>query len=434
MPFALVRVQEGVIGQVVIAHEHVRTAGLLALMGAIAFALFSASRVRVAEPGFTAFLTLYGCYLVIDFLIRATRGGTRLGALIYGYTYLYFFVFFALFLVLLAANGASGPKIVRERRTFTGLYVLALPTFVIGYVQYLLNNPLFSVSSEEGGYGVEIYLNTKVNHVRAFSLFGSAFTYGHFITLVAALALSWLLLHRNDTSWRRLSYLGLLSLAVVAAMSTLTRNTYMEFALSLGAIPLLKRLVERGWSSRGIIGLAIGAGAAVYGGLLLFFFVARSIAGGILDVTTFGIRLLSVAAVVARYFLGGVGWKDVLFGHGLMQGPKFAELQGIRPLLFDNTYVDVALFSGVIGLVLYIVFAILLFSFVLRQYGRTRAYWWLALAGLYFSYPVVAAVNIHVSTLFLLTCIVLSYDILATRRIVRRAPWSAEAASVGGGK
>ena len=431
--YVLVRVQEGVLGRVVIAHEHVRIAGLVAVIAAIVFTLFGTSRVRVSEPRLTAFLAFYAGYLTIAFVARAMTGDTRLGALIYGYTYFYFFAFFALFLVLLAANGVSGPRVISERRAFVAFYCFAVTAFLIGYAQYLLNNSLFSVGSEESGYGVEVYLNAQVHHVRAFSLFGSAFTYGHVITLIATLALSWLLLHRRDTARRRVLYVGLLSMAVLAAVSTLTRNTYMEFALALAAVPLLKGLLEHGWTNSRIIGLAIGISIVMYAGLVLFFLAGRSLAGGILDLTTFAIRLAAVAAVTARFFLGGAGWSTILFGHGLMQGSKFAELQGIHPLLFDNTFVDVALFSGVIGLVLYLVFVVLVFSFVLRQYRRTRAYWWLALAGLYFSYPVVAAVNIHISTLFLLTCIVLCYDILATRRIERTIPASPDPANTGAG-
>ena len=107
----------------------------------------------------------------------------------------------------------------------------------------------------------------------------------------------------------------------------------------------------------------------------------------------------------------------MLFGQGYIQGQKFADLQGIRPLLFDNTYVDVMLFSGVVGLFLFLVFLVAMFAYALNRFRQTGAYWWLALCGMYFSYPLVAALNIHASGLYLVTCIVIAYDILSRRSI-----------------
>ena len=54
--------------------------------------------------------------------------------------------------------------------------------------------------------------------------------------------------------------------------------------------------------------------------------------------------------------------------------------------------------------------------------GLSSAYWWLALSGMYFSYPLVAAANIYTSELYLITCMVIAYDMLARRRMGSPVP------------
>jgi len=413
--YALVHLQEAVLGQVIVEHQHIRVAALAGILGVAGFVLSRFTRVRVAHPRLTLFATVYACYLVVEFLVRALTGATRLGALIYGETYLYFFVFFILFLILLSVSGAGAQRVVVERGAFRLLHAFAVPTFFLGYAQFILNDPLLNVSTE-GGYDVEVYLSTKLHHVRAFSLFGSPFTYAHFITLIATLALSALLIGGARKRNHLVEWLFLI-MATLAVFTTYTRNAYLEFLVALGGVLLIRRLVDRGWRDRIIITLSAAMGVGLYAGIITFFFLARTEAGGLFDLSTFSIRLLEVGATIGKYVLGAGNASSLLFGYGLLQGPKFAELQGIRPLLFDNTYLDVFLFSGMVGLLLYLTFLALVFSYVLQRYRQSRAHWWLALAGLYFAYPAVAAINIHVGTLFLLTSIVVSYDILATRRL-----------------
>jgi len=411
--YGLVQLQSALLGEVIVSHEHVRIAGLLGIILAGTFALLRVSRLKIVEPTLAFFLASYSGYLAVDFALKLFKGSTRVSALVYGDTYFYFFVVFALFLLTIQSADAGGLRTTDERGAFRVLYIAALPVFAIGYLQFFLNDPLLNVE-DEGGYSVLVYLNTALHHTRAFSLFGSPFTYGHFITLVGALAASWMLHDRHG----RASALagGLLIASGLAAFTTYTRNTYLEFLLSLAGIVIVRTLLKRGWKSPTIMGVAVATSAALYLGLLIFFLTARSLAGGLLYASTFAIRLVAVASVTAKYFLAGGDASTLLFGHGLMQGSKFAELQGIRPLLFDNTYVDVALFSGLVGLVLYLLFFFFLFRYALGRYVITGSYWWLALSGMYFSYPVVAALNIHVGTFFVMTCIVMCYDLLATRR------------------
>src|SRR6266496_3609718 len=412
--FGLVQIQHALFGRVFLLHQHLRLAGLLGTLAASVAYVFQRSRLRIEQPRLVVFVIVYAAYLVLDFLAKWTTGQVALPALIYAETYLYFYAFFLLVILVLVSNVATGPVVRVERDAFRQLYLWAVPVFALGYVQFLLNKPLLTVS-DESGYVVEAYIPTAISHVRAFSVFGSGFAYGHFAVLVGSLATSALLTGRARVRRR---FIGLLLAATMAVVTTLTRTSYLELVFTLSGVLFIRWAIQRDWNGWRIIGASILLGSATYGGILAFFFAARGMARGILDVGTFGIRLLGVAGVVRRFFLDLSAPGPILFGHGYIQGPKFAELQGIRTLIFDNTYVDIALFSGVVGLVLYLVFFLLLFAHVVRKYRQTGSYWWLALAGMYFSYPLVAAINIYVSILYLITCLVLAYDALSKRGVV----------------
>ena len=180
---------------------------------------------------------------------------------------------------------------------------------------------------------------------------------------------------------------------------------------------MIPRLLRSGWSNRLIAGVSAAFAVMAYGAMVGFFVLTRLQARGLLNLSTFETRLTSVAAIVERYFVAAPTSGVFLLGQGYIQGQKFADLQGIRPLLFDNTYVDVMLFSGIVGLILFVVFFVAMFGYVLNRFRQTGAYWWLALCGMYFSYPLVAALNIHTSALYLVTCIVIAYDILSRRSL-----------------
>lgn len=414
--YAFVQLQEAVLGQVVVVHQHVRFVGLVGTVVASLALLFRRNRVRISQPGLLGFTLIYASFVLMDFVVKLARGDIKPAAAIYGETFFYFFIFLIPLMLVMADNGAIESGAIVEHRAFRALYILAVPVFAIGYAQFVLNAPLLSLGDETEGYAVQVYARTDIGHVRAFSVFGSAFTYGHFITLVGALAVScvWSRRDLEGRGW----YLALFAAAAAAAFTTLTRNTYLEFAVTLTAVVLIPRLVRMGWGNRAIIASSVVASGLLYVSIVLFFFITRLQASGLLNLSTLEIRLASVAAVARRYFIDEGDAQALLLGHGYMQGSKFADLQGIRPLLFDNTYVDVALFSGLVGLVLYVAFFLLMFGFVLNRYRQTGAYWWLALSAMYFSYPVVAALNIHTSILYLITCLVLGYDISCRRRVV----------------
>jgi hypothetical protein len=412
--YAFVQLQEAVLGQLVLVHLHLHLVGLVGTLLASLAYLFRRSRVRLSQPRLFGFTLAYTTFVVFDFVLKLARGDIRPAAAVYGEAFLYFFVFLIPLMLVISDNGAVQFGAIVERGAFRALYLLAVPVFGIGYAQFISNAPLLSVGDETEGYAVQSYLQTDTGHTRAFSVFGSAFSYGHFITLVGALTLSYLCSRRTHEG--RGWYWALFAAAAAAAFTTLTRNTYLEFGVTIMGVLLIPRLIRMGWENRGIILASAVASVVLYGAIVVFFLVAFIEAGGLLNLSTFEIRLASVAGVVRRYFVEDGSTQALLLGHGFMQGSKFADLQGIRRLVFDNTYVDIALFSGLVGLVFWVVFFLLMFGFVLNSYRRTGAYWWLALSGMYFSYPVVAALNIHTSVLYLITSLVLGYDILARRR------------------
>ena len=74
-------------------------------------------------------------------------------------------------------------------------------------------------------------------------------------------------------------------------------------------------------------------------------------------------------------------------------------------LVSPMAYVVAAVFLLINGFIFFLIlfffllFFFALFSYCLERFGQTRAYWWLALSAVYFSYPLVACLNINTSAL-----------------------------------
>lgn len=411
--YVVVQFQEAVFGQIFVVHQHIRIVGLVGAFVAAAAYVLRRRKVRVRRPRLLLLSIAYCGFVLFDFGLKLARGNVRSAAAVYGETYLYFFALLIPLMIVMSDNESLGPTVLIERGAFRTIYLIAIPIFLLGYAQVLFNKPILTLGDEAAGYVVQVPTRTDISQVRAFSVFGSGFTYGHFITLVGALATAYLVLRRRGV--KRLVFAALLAAAALAAASTMTRNTYLEFVVSVGAIVLIPWAMRR-WATNGVVVGASAVFAAMMYGLMIGFFVLTHVhARGLLSASTFEIRLVGVAAVLARYILGASGSMTVLFGQGYIQGEKFAELQGIHPLLFDNTYVDVALFSGIVGLLFFLLFFVALFRYCLERFRQTGAYWWLALSGMYFSYPLVSCLNINTSALYLITSVVIAYDIMARR-------------------
>ena len=411
--YAVVQLQQLVFSTVYVTHQHVRMFGLVGTLIASAAYALRRSRVRIRQPGLVGFMLLYGAFVIADFILKITRGTNTLPAAIYGETFFYFFVFFLPLVFVVADNSYNGQTAIVEGNAFRLLLYTAFPIFALGFAQVLLNSPLLSLGDESEGYAVEVYMRSDIGQVRAFSVFESAFGYGHFVTLVGLLAVAYMLRKRRlPQAWS-----GGLILSGLAIVSTLTRNAYLEYGLSVLGVIVVPILIRRRWKDSQIIGLSAAVAVIGYGAMLLVLWLTHLQGRGLLNLSTFELRLAGVAAVVLRYFVGSRSASVLLLGQGYMQGDKFAALQGIHPVIFDNTYVDVALYSGIVGLVFFLVLFLKLFAFTLRRYRQTGAFWWLALIGLYFSYPLVATLNIYVAQLYLITCMVICYDVKGRRAI-----------------
>lgn len=415
--YALVQLQDSVVGRVYVMHQHIRVLGLGGALVATTAYILQRNRVRVRRPPLIALSLGYCVFVVVDFGLKLARGTIRPGAAAYGETYLYFFAFLIPLMLIMSDNESpAGPTVIVERGVFRTLYVIAIPVFAIGYAQVLMNTPLLGLGDEAAGYAVEVPTRSDIHQVRAFSVFGAAFTYGHFITLVGTLAASYLWLRRRGGN--RGAFAVLLMAATLAAASTLTRTTYVEFLVSVAAVVVIPVLLRKGWSNRAVVSASAGFSMLAYGAMVAFFMLTRLQARGLLTLSTFEARLVGIAAVVGRYILDASSIGTVILGQGYIQGEKFADLQGIHVLIFDSTYVDVLLFSGIVGLSFFVLFFLAMFGYALDRFRQTGAYWWLALCGVYFSYPLIAAINIYTSALYLITCMVIGHDILARRRVL----------------
>jgi hypothetical protein len=250
-----------------------------------------------------------------------------------------------LYFLLLLPLLYSFKETLEERQISTVITWLFVPLVLLGIWQGATNHPILPTISVDQYF--QVYSWDFYGRVRAFSLFGSASNFGHFLALMAAMSVA--ALGQWNGFRKSLAAMGL-AMALIATYMTLTRATYVEVLLAMSTATLITFFKWRG------IRLSLLWG--VYASIGLFVtFVAPAIIAGLRGTD----HLLADASLLIRYeewaHYGGIwlnhGIATMLFGTGLMQSSRFAVT---RQVIIDNVWLSLLFQFGLVGFIIVLVF------------------------------------------------------------------------------
>jgi hypothetical protein len=290
-----------------------------------------------------------------------------------------------------------------ERQIVHLLLVVAVPIALFGIVQYVLNNPILQTGfattpgDEFGSVGQAAIRLTELQatrHIRANSIFGSAIDFGHFDVLFALLCVGMAVKSRHRPV-AALGYLFLTGIFVAAALSTSTRNILVY----LGCCAIGCLFILAGFGVRTLVALSLALVGIFYGTIYGVIEFAPRFFLGFFDVVSLLERARGVYGTVDQYIVNADSLTHVLFGFGYMQSLDFKFL---LTTVFDNTELDIYLYAGVCGVVLYVVLLLAMFSRSVRQWRETGSVAWLAVASLFVGTPLFSTLNIDLDHPYLL--------------------------------
>ncbi len=387
-------VQQAVFGQVVFYTGILR---ILLFLAIFAFAALTASRetsreqARILALGYALVSLFIYSLMVVDF-----------GAFYTGFAFNFFAVPSAIaLLMLLNARYFPVHDDSDECRIIHLLLAMAVPVALFGILQSALNDPILRVGfegvqrSEYGAAGQAVIRLTELaatHRLRANSIFGSALEFGHFGVLFAMLCIA-LMLRSRARPWSAFGYALLALLFVAAVLSTNTRN----LLLYLGSCGIGFLLIRAGLGLRVLVAAALTLVAVFYAIIYAVVALAPGFFAGFLDTVSLLERARGVYVTVNQFIVNADSLTHVLFGFGYMQSADFTFLP---TTIFDNSELDVYLYAGVSGVVLYLALLLVFFSFAVGQWRRTGRVAWLAAASMLFGTPLFSTLNIDLDQPF----------------------------------
>lgn len=272
--------------------------------------------------------TLFGCYLAADFSWLAEASGLPLPQVAMGFNK-YFLYFAVIPLAVLLRPGLD------DRRMGTRLLWMLVPLAGLGLAQFLLNDPILPIASEDGKF--EIPAPDFFGQIRAFSLFRGVLDCGQGMAFFGGLLLARLLAHPRRAIWNFLLLLATAACVVV----TFRRGAYLEF----GATAVAAVAISRRWSLAGWLPWIFGGAA-----------VALAIVGTMISATN-SQGVFSSETLSERHEAWNIALEmwlhredaSLWFGTGLAQ----VDSPDIEPFLVDNGFLSVAAELGLVGLALW---------------------------------------------------------------------------------
>lgn len=279
-----------------------------------------------------------GAYLVIEAIFFTLTTSFSSIYILYSFEASLYFLLIVPFMFVFKES-------VNERHVFILIMWLFVPLVILGIWQDVSNHPVLPTMSIDHYF--QVYSWDFYGHVRAFSLFGSASNFGHFLALVAAMCVAALGQWRGTR--KSLAALGL-AMALIATYMTLTRATYVEVLLAITTATLITFLRWRGrrlsllWGIYTVIGFFVA-------------FAAPEIIAGLRGAD----HLFAGASLLIRYeewaHYGGMwlshGIDTMLFGTGLMQSSRFAIT---RHVVIDNVWLSLVFQFGLFGFTIVLAF------------------------------------------------------------------------------
>jgi hypothetical protein len=332
--------------------------------------------------GLTRALAALMGYAALASVISAGRFGLNLGYLAFAANAMLFYLVFML--ILLSVPRAYSPNYWQPSnhqaavRRARWLLILATPVIALGLLQHAFDSPILP-EPDDDDYLRFIHIDFVAGGTRAFSIFTSGWAFGEFVVFTSLLALALLIKSGRADRLKRIALVIFWCLSALAAYSTLTRSIYLQFIISTLACFVLVRF--RVSAGRVIILAFVTSALAV--GAVFIVAMTRYLVGNweLADSLSLYSRLLHW---IHAYSLISAHNVNYLFGTGLIANDRYELTRG---LIVDNLYLAQILYSGVIGLGLFLWAFIELFRFAIRQARKKDDPFWLALASFYFSVP-----------------------------------------------
>lgn len=347
----------------------------------------------------------FGSWLAIDTIFLEARLGGVSGDLTVGYYRSYFLLMAFPLGVLLRGS-------LPVHRVTIGLLLVAVPLGTLGLFQYGYDDPLLPTSALNTYWEVLSLRLDGDGNVRAFSLFNSGLTFGHFMSFVGALAVC-LLLRRDIGIVPALALIGLSGACIYAS---LTRVVYLVAGAAL--ITALVMVPRR----RPPFSPPVAAMPVVWG--VLGYLVATGIKD-FLDYfrITGGDNLLSSASLDVRQQAWEMwaqelfsSFSNALFGAAITPRDS-GSLAGESTILIDNGFIEVSAQVGLIGAALWMLLLWQVWRFVLAEAQRRQDALSYAIAAIWATWPL--SLMFGTTTSF--------YALIALLSLLTRSPQGATA-------
>lgn len=255
----------------------------------------------------------------------------------------------------------------------------------IGIAQFLLNDPILPVASNDGNFFVTSWDNFRGN-IRAFSIFGSAYIFGHFLALCTALII--LLPIKKPIK------ILLFSMALLSGYATLTRNTYLEIMIVAFSAILMKKNVNNIFTPYMLSMVSFVSGIIV---IYIAPLVSTFFKLNIFNLETYGSRIGVWKTVFNDWIQGGL--VQIFFGTGLTHDFGYQ--------IVDNMYLAIAAQFGLVG---FIIFGVLFFNMtriVFNEANKRQSPLSIAIASFWVSFFLVSHFNMSIRPYIILFLILI---------------------------
>ena len=318
---------------------------LLLLIGGISH-MISGRKSGIPRPVFILWLS-FVLYLMVETLVLVLRFGYPADYVLFSFNAYYF-------AILLVPFFFYRRQSLDESILTSTLVVFFVPLALLGIAQTASGSLI--LPTESPNQYLQVMSWGFAESVRAFSLFTSPSTFGHFIALVGALAMAFLLERRGSAA----RWAVVVLLALISGYCTLTRATQVEIVCAL----LTVWLIYRRKKLSGLVTLCP-----------IFYEILGLIVAFVLPIWLVGFAdtdLFSNLSIMQRYaqwasygslWLGG-GPATFLFGAGLAQNDRF---QAGADVVIDNSFLAVGVHIGFIGLLLWLAISWYVWAYMLEQ-------------------------------------------------------------------
>lgn len=298
---------------------------------------------------------IFSSCLMVSLVFLEARFDGVAGDLIVTFYRAYFYTLVLPFAMVL--SGAIAPRTIE-----TVLIILALPLAALGIYQHLQNDPVLPTISVDRAW--QVYAWRLEGSIRAFSLFNSGWSFGHYFIFIALLSIFLAIKQRIAA----LVAVVLVGLCAFCAYVSFTRTVYLVGTAALVTAFFFMRARHTGRYGI-VVAMPFAWGAAGYlfaSGIKTFLGWLNVGGGGIYSSNSLDIRQESWD------YWTGVWFSDLataLFGSAVTQ-KNSGHLWGESTVLIDNVYISIGVQLGLMGLLIWMGMVFVTWLFLIREARR----------------------------------------------------------------